>query len=135
MLESRFRAAHQQELHCTMFKSRPRLHVESLQAFGKDIERLARQAYPLALEDMKEQLAKEQFIDAILDGDTGLRLKQSKLQSLWAALELAMEIESYRLTSCQRDLHVHKMSNTSIEETLTVPLDGKKFQQNVLAQV
>lgn len=85
---------------------------------------------------MKDLLAKEQFIDAILDGDTRLRLKQSKPQSLQAALELAMELESYRLASRQRDLHVREMSTAPIEEAPTVPLDGKKSQQeDVLAQV
>ena len=76
-LESRFGAAHQQELHRTEFKSRLRGRE-----FAEDIECLARLAYPLAPEDMKEMLAiKEQFIDAILDGDTWLRLKQSKPRS------------------------------------------------------
>ena len=135
-LESRFGAAHQQELHRTKFKSRLRRREESLQELAKDIERLARLAYPLAPEDMRDLLAKEQFIDAILDGDTRLRLKQSKPPFLRVALELAMELESYRLASRQRDLHVHEMSTAPIEETLTVPLDGKKSQQeDILAQV
>lgn len=135
-LESRFGAAHQQELHRTKFKNRLRRREESLQELAEDIERLARLAYPLALEDMKDLLAKEQFIDAILDGDTRLRLKQSKPQSLRAALELAMELESYRLASRQRDLHVREMSTTPVEEIPTVPVDGKKSQQeDVLGQV
>ena len=134
-LESRG-AAHQQELHCTKFKNRLQHCEESLQELAEDIERLARLAYPLALEDMKDLLAKEQFIDAILDGDTQLRLKQSKRQSIRAALELALELESYRLASRQRDLHVREMSTAPMEETPTVPADGKKCQQeDVLAQV
>ena len=135
-LKNRFGAAHQQELHCTKFKSRLRHREESLQELAEDIEHLARLAFALALEDMKDLLAKEQFIDVILDGDTRLQLKQSKPQSLWAALELAMELEFYRLASRQRDLHVCEMSTTLREETLTVPLDGKQSQQeDVLSQV
>lgn len=125
VLESRFGAAHQQEFHCTKFKSRLRRREESLQELAEDIERLTRLAYPLAPEYTKDLLAKEQFIDAILDGDTWLRLKQSKPQSLRAVLELAMELESYRPASRQRDLHVREMSTAPIEETLTVPSDGK----------
>ena len=136
VLDSRFGAAHQQELHRTKFWSRLRRCEESLQELAEDIERLTRLAYALAPEDMRDLLAKEQFIDAILDGDTLLRLKQSKPQSLRAALELAMELESCRLASRQRDLHVCEMSTAPIEETLTVPLDGKISQQeDVLAQV
>ena len=74
-LESRFGAAHQQELHRTKFKNRLRRCEESLQELAEDIERWVRLAYPLAPEDMKDLLAKEQFIDAILDGDTRLRFK------------------------------------------------------------
>ena len=67
VLKSRFRAAHQQELHRTKFKSRLRRREESLQELAEDIECLARLAYPFALEDMKDLLAKEQFIDTILE--------------------------------------------------------------------
>lgn len=72
VLESRFGAAHQQEFHCTKFKSRLRRREESLQELAEDIEHLTRLAYPLAPEDIKDLLAKEQFIDAIFDGDTRL---------------------------------------------------------------
>ena len=81
-LESRFGSAHQQELHCSKFKTRSRRREESLQEQGEDLERLARLAYPSAPDEMKDLLAKEQFIDAILDGDTRLRLKQSPPHSL-----------------------------------------------------
>lgn len=53
---------------------------------------------------MKDLLGKEQFVDAILDGDTRLRLKQSRPHSFRAALTLAMELESYRLASRQKGL-------------------------------
>ena len=93
-LESRFRAAHQQELQSTKLKSRLRCREELFHELAEDIEHLARLAYPLALEDMNDLLAKEQFIDVILHGDTRLQLKQSKPHSLRAALELAMELKS-----------------------------------------
>ena len=80
-LESRFGLAHQQELHRSKFKSRLKRRDKSLQEPAEDLERLARLAYPLVPEEMKDLLAKEQFIDAILDGDTRLRLKQRRPQS------------------------------------------------------
>ena len=88
-LESRFGSVHQQELYRSKFKSRLRRREESLQELAEDLERLARLAYPSAPEEMKDLLAKEQFIDAILDGDTRLRSKQSRPHSLRAALTLA----------------------------------------------
>ena len=63
---------HQQELHHSKFKSRLRWCDESLQELAEDLERLARLGYPSAPEEMKDLLAKEQFIDAILDGHTRL---------------------------------------------------------------
>ena len=69
-LKSRFGLAHQQELHRSKFKSRLRRRDESLQELAVYLERLARLAYPLAPEEMKDLLGKEQFIDAILEGDT-----------------------------------------------------------------
>ena len=45
------------ELHRTKLKSRLRHCEKSLQELAEDIEHLARLAYPLALEDMKDLLA------------------------------------------------------------------------------
>ena len=82
-----------------------RRREEALQELAKDLERLVRLAYPVAPEGIKDLLAKEQFTDAILDGDAR-SLKQSRPQSLWAALTLAMELESYLLAPCQRKFPV-----------------------------
>ena len=85
---------------------------------------------------MKDLLAKEQFIDAILDGDARLRLKQSRPQSLPAALTLAMELESYRLASRQREFPVRGMYCGAAEGSSTDEPDrGKSQQDDVLAQV
>ena len=67
---------------------------ESLQDLAEDLECLVRLAYPLPPEETKVLLAKEQFIDTILDGDARLRLKHSRPQSFRAAVTLAMELES-----------------------------------------
>ena len=135
-LESRFGSAHQQELHRSKFKSRLRRRDESLQELAEDLERLARLAYPLVPEEMKDLLAKEQFIDAILDGDTRLRLKQSRPQSLRAALTLAMELESYRLASRQREFQARGVNCDTVEGTSTEKPDRDECRRDdVLAQV
>ena len=74
--ESRFGSVHQQELHRSKFKSGIRCREGSLKELAEDLERLVRLAYPLVPEEMKDLLAKEQFTDAILDGDAR-SLKQS----------------------------------------------------------
>ena len=135
-LDSRFGSAHQQELHGSKFKSRLRRRDESLRELTEDLERLARLAYPSAPEEMKDLLAKEQFIDAILDVDTRLRLKQSRPHSLRAALTLAMELESYRLASRQRDFQARGVNCDTAEGTSTKkPGHGECGQDDLLAQV
>ncbi|KAK2549099.1 hypothetical protein P5673_030468 [Acropora cervicornis] len=135
-LESRFGWAHQQELHRSKFKSRLRRRDKSPQELAEDLERLARLAYPSAPEEMKDLLAKEQFIDAILDGDTRLRLKQSRPHSPRAALILAMELESYRLASRQRDFQARGVNCDTAEGTSTEkPGHGECGQDDLLAQV
>ena len=57
-LEGSFGSAHQQELHRFKFKSRLRRCDESLQELAEDLEHLARLAYPLAPEEMKDLLAR-----------------------------------------------------------------------------
>ena len=47
---------------------------------------LGKASLPAAPEEMKDLLEKEQFMDAILDWDARLQLKQSWTQSLWAAV-------------------------------------------------
>ena len=51
---------------------------------------------------MLELLAKDQFIDALQDGDTRLRLRQAHPKNLWEALQSAIELEAYKLASRSR---------------------------------
>ena len=68
---------------------------------------------------MKDLPAKEQFIDAILDGDARLRLN-----------------ESYRLAFRQREFPVRGMYCGAAEGSSTDEPDrGKSLQDDVLAQV
>jgi hypothetical protein len=49
-------------------------------------------AYPTAPNDIRESLAKEQFIDALIDVDMRLRIKQARPHSLNDAIRHAVEI-------------------------------------------
>ena len=55
-------------------KSRFRKREEGLAELSEDIERPARLAYPNAPSTMLELLSKDQFIDALQDGDMQLHL-------------------------------------------------------------
>ncbi len=101
-LESRYGTAHKSELYRVRFKNRVKQKDESLAALSEDLERLGRLAYPDAPADMQNSLSRDQFVDALLEEDTRLRIKQHRPKTLQHALELALELESFQLASKQR---------------------------------
>ena len=101
-LQSRFGTAHQTELNRVRLKARIRRREETLPELAEDIERLVRLAYPEAAESMVEVLAKDQFVDSLPEEDMRLRIRQHRPATLRAALETALELESYQLASKQK---------------------------------
>jgi hypothetical protein len=73
-----------------------------LPALAEEVERLTRLAYPGAGEEMITTLARDQFIDALHDDDTKLRIRQLRPQTLQRTLEIALELESYSLAGKQK---------------------------------
>lgn len=69
--------------------------TETLPEFGHSIRRLTNLAYPSAPFDVRETLAKEQFIDALFDSDIRIRIKQSRPKTLIEAVSLAVELKAY----------------------------------------
>ena len=100
-LDSRFGVAHQAELNRARLRSRKRQRGEGLPELAEDIEQLARLAYPDADPSMLEVLGKDQFIDALLNDDSRLRIWQMRPTTLRVALEHALELESYQLANQQ----------------------------------
>ena len=54
-------------------------------------------------------LAKDQFIDALHDDETKLKIRQHRPQTLQRSLELALELESYNLAGRHRSRHVREV--------------------------
>ena len=119
-LEARFGCAHQAELHRIKLKNRTRKREESLAELAEEMERLARLAYPEAPPEMLELLAKDQFIDALADGDMRLRMRQSRPKSLREALQTALELEAFQLASQQRAKPVRSVLVEDREEKTAV---------------
>ncbi|VDI38718.1 Hypothetical predicted protein, partial [Mytilus galloprovincialis] len=76
-------------------KRRRQRASESLPELGQSIRRLSNLAYPTAPFDVRETLGKEQFIDALVDSEMRLRIKQSRPKGLNDAVRLAVELEAY----------------------------------------
>ncbi|CAC5413113.1 unnamed protein product [Mytilus coruscus] len=68
---------------------------ESLPELGQSIRRLSNLACPTAPLDVREALGKEQFIDALVDSEMRLIIKQSRPKGLNDAVRLAVELEAY----------------------------------------
>ena len=78
---------------------------------AQDIMRLANMAYPSAPHDVRETLAKEEFIDSLVSSDMSLLIKQALLNSLNDAVRHAAELEAFnraesKLAECQGYSHV-----------------------------
>ena len=86
-LQNRFGNTRQAELNRAQLRGRTKRREETLPELAEDVERLTRLAYPDAAEQMVVVLAKDQFIDALPDEDTRLRIRQSRPASLRQALE------------------------------------------------
>ena len=97
-LEERFAPPNQTELYRVQLRERKQTASETLSALGQDIRRLTNLAYPTAPCDVRETLAKEQFIDALHSSDIRLRVKQARPSDLNDAVRHAVELEAYDRT-------------------------------------
>ena len=94
-LQERFAPPNQTELYRVQLKERRQKATESLTELGQDVWRLTNLAYPTAPADLRETLAKEQFIDALVSSDMRLRIKQARPTSLNMAVRHAVELEAF----------------------------------------
>lgn len=102
-LTSRFGVTHQSELARAKLKSKVKGKEESMSELVESVESLTRTAYPDATPELQDVLARDNFIDALQEDDLRLRIRQARPQSLQAALETALELESFQLASRHRN--------------------------------
>ena len=125
-LEERFSPSNQTELYRTQLRERRQKAIETLPELGQDVRRLANLAYPTAPNEVRETLAKEQFIDALIDVDMRLRIKQARPVNLNDAVRHAVELEAFNKAEIKKTegkgyLRVASEtfdSNSNISETL-----------------
>ena len=92
---------------------------ETLPELGQDVRRLANLAYPTAPIEVRETLAKEQFIDALKDSDMRIRIKQSRPVDLNDAIRHAVELDAFN--SAERR-HVEDRGYLPAKQTMTLSL-------------
>ncbi|CAG2191826.1 unnamed protein product [Mytilus edulis] len=119
-LEERFAPSSQTELYRVQFKESRQKVNDTLPGLGQSVRRLSNLAYPTAPLELRDTLAKEQFIDALVDSEMRLRIKQSRPKGLNDAIRLAVELEAYN-TAESKTLNSmgHLRQTTSDERTET----------------
>ena len=88
---------------------------ESLPELGQTIRRLANLAYPTASAEIRETLSKDQFVDALVDSEMRIRIKQARPRNLNDAIQLAVELEAYNRAE----------KKNYARPTTAEPVDGK----------
>jgi hypothetical protein len=81
-LEERFAPPHQTELYRAQLKERKQRASKKLSVLGQAIRRLTCLAYHTARQEVWETLGKDAFIDASVNSDTRICIKQSRPGSL-----------------------------------------------------
>ena len=76
-------------------KSRIRRENEPLPQLAQDIRRLVRDVNPGVSLEIRENMAKDSFLDSLNDRDLELSVFQSQPKSLQDALRIALEIEAF----------------------------------------
>lgn len=93
-LATRFRSAKDPELYKSMFLSRKRVPGESLSTLGNEIRVLAGKAYIGIRSDVRDELARDQFIRALDNPKLVLELRHHLPTTLDGAVRKAIEWEN-----------------------------------------
>ena len=95
-LTARFQPENQAELYRAQIKGRNRKKNETISELSQDIKRLVRLAYPTASDDIREQLARDCFVDSLSDVDMEWAVYQGKPKTVDDAVRLAVEYEAFQ---------------------------------------
>jgi hypothetical protein len=95
-LRERFGTDDQSELFKAKLRNRIKTKEETLQELAHDVRRLVRLAYPKAPVRTHEDLTKDQFIEALGDGEIRWSVFQARPKNITEALKVAMELEAFK---------------------------------------
>ncbi|XP_045127236.1 uncharacterized protein LOC123513870 [Portunus trituberculatus] len=98
-LRRRFGHRHQAEVYRAQLKKRTRQRGETLSQLAHDVEALVRRAYRTAGEEMVTMLARDAFLDALVDHQLQIYVRQAHPADVQVALARAMEFEAFILTA------------------------------------
>ncbi|KAG0715491.1 hypothetical protein GWK47_011819 [Chionoecetes opilio] len=94
-LQRKFGHHQQAEVYRAHLKGRVRMRGEPLSHLAHELESLVRRAYPKAPEEMVVVLARDHFVDALIDQRLQIYVKQAHPEDVQVALARALEFESF----------------------------------------
>ena len=94
-LTARFEPKNQSEIYRAQIKSRIRKKGESLPELAQDVKRLVRFAYPTAGVELREQLARDCFIDSLGDDNMQYSVYQKGTTTVDQAVSAALQYEAF----------------------------------------
>ena len=93
-LPETFVPAERVKLHKAEFRARHRERDKKLLDLASSLRRLVGKAYPEAVAELQDNLAKDQFIDALEDWEIRLKLQEAGPKTLDDAVNHALQIEA-----------------------------------------
>lgn len=129
-LEKRFAPPNLTELYRVQLKERCKRASESLPELGQAIRRLVNKVYVTAPAEVKETLSMEHFLDALVDSEMQIRIKQARPSNLNQAICLAVELEAFYKTERKYEtgrahMHVAHAQEEKSENTVYVHVIDK----------
>ncbi len=124
-LKNRFDRSDQTELFKVQLRARVRKSGENLSELASAIRRLTNRAYPGVPVVVREDLAKDQFIEALDSRHTRLEIRRRKPTSLDEALSMTMEeemllsLEEKRICSSTSMTSVQALSHPKVQDAKT----------------
>ena len=122
-LRNRFDRSHQTELYKVQLRARVRQSGENLSELASAIRRLTNRAYPEIPVEVREDLAKDQFIEALDSHQTRLQIRRRKPVNLDEALTLAIEEETL-LSLEERRTVMRQKAGAQVVNTPNFPKDN-----------
>ena len=93
-LREKFVPKERVKLHKAEFRARHRERDKKFPDLASTLRRLVSQAYPEAVPDLQDSLAKDQFIDALEDREIRMKLRESGPKTLDEAVSRTLQIEA-----------------------------------------
>ncbi|MCG8046215.1 MAG: hypothetical protein JAY66_11110, partial [Candidatus Thiodiazotropha taylori] len=94
-LTNRFEPENQCDIYKAQIKQRMRKKDEPLTELAQDITRLTRMAYPSAVQDLRDTLAKDCFVEALNDAELEMFVCQKEPETLEEAVRVALKYEAF----------------------------------------